>query len=1134
MKIRSRILINTALVASTIGLTFMFLIYSVLKNDLEKRAFKNMTSHLNLSAANLDEHFMSSGNQLQSIAANIALFDKNKDLLSSDLKAFKSLIMEFKSISYTGLDGKILASSENRLIGKNLMNLVPVLNEEFKEVLKNNNGMLTITPIVESPGLYKITGDSLTLQMFVPVYNKSGRETGVLSAFFDVGLIANHINFLAKTMGDRCEVFLLNGGEQALISSNKQLKFQESFADTGINGIKRIIGKNVSGYNILRASDGQKIILGYVKINHKIVNKVPDWILVVKEPYVDIVTPIQKIFSDLLYIFFLLVLLVGSLAVIDSHFFTRPLKLLVLANKLLSEGKYEKIQYSAKNEVGDVVRAFNHAVEKIQNTTKELTENEELFRNLAESTSAGIIIIQDAKIVYANKAGLKIFGYGAEELYKMDFWEVAHPDYREMVRKYGLSRQQGEEVPRQYEFKVLAKNGDERWASLSAGSIKWKGKMAGIGTAIDFTEKKRAEEKLLFDDHRLKQAQRIGKMFFLDWNLKTDMVEISLGGSELLGFDHVKNQFKFEEIARLIHPDDINYVMKNVFDARDDRSKLDVRYRMVPPNQEELYIWSTGELIFDKDGKAIRFLGTMQDVTAQKKAEESLKLFRILIDGASDAIEVINPKNGRFIDVNEKGCVDLGYTREEFLKLTIADIDPTVDPQTTLDMRQDLRENGKLRWEGTHQRKDGSVFPVEVNLKIVEFDREYIVAVVRDITERKKIERELIEAKEKAEESERLKSAFLANMSHEIRTPMNGILGFTQLLKTPKLTIEEKEKYLDIIEKSGERMLSTVNDIIDISKIEAGQMTVSISETNVNEQMEFVYNFFKPEAALKELELRLNMGLPDNESYINTDREKFYGILTNLVKNALKFTRKGYIELGYSRKGEALKFYVRDTGSGISKDQQESVFNRFIQGSTSLTRNYEGSGLGLAITKAYVEMLGGKIWMESEIDDLSDSGKASENNQEKGSTFYFTIPYNILNNAKLNDIDQMKETENFKGKLNILVVEDDEVSGELLSRIIKPYAKNILLSRGGIEAVETCRKNSDIDLVFMDIKMPDLDGYEATKEIRKFNKEVVIIAQTAFALSGDREKSLEAGCNDYLSKPVKIEIIQEMMKKYFA
>ena len=257
-----------------------------------------------------------------------------------------------------------------------------------------------------------------------------------------------------------------------------------------------------------------------------------------------------------------------------------------------------------------------------------------------------------------------------------------------------------------------------------------------------------------------------------------------------------------------------------------------------------------------------------------------------------------------------------------------------------------------------------------------------------DITKITLTTSELIKAKERAEESDRLKSAFLANMSHEIRTPMNGILGFANLLKEPDLTREEMNTYIGIIEKSGDRLLNIINDLINISKIEAGQMEVAVSATNINEQIEFIYTFFKPEVEKKGMKLFCKKTLPADKAIVNTDCEKIYAILTNLVKNAIKYSYTGSIEFGYDVNAIAamehaplpqLQFYVKDTGIGIPSNRQEAIFERFVQADISDKMARQGAGLGLSISKAYVEMLGGKIWVESE--------------EGKGSTFYFTIPY---------------------------------------------------------------------------------------------------------------------------------------------
>jgi signal transduction histidine kinase/CheY-like chemotaxis protein len=376
-------------------------------------------------------------------------------------------------------------------------------------------------------------------------------------------------------------------------------------------------------------------------------------------------------------------------------------------------------------------------------------------------------------------------------------------------------------------------------------------------------------------------------------------------------------------------------------------------------------------------------------------------------------------------------------------------------------------------------------------------------------------------AKEKAEESNRLKSAFLANMSHEIRTPMNGILGFAELLREPCLTSEEQEEYVKIIEKSGKRMLNIINDIIDISKIESGQMSLDIKKVNVNEQMETIYQFFLPEAENKGLELFCDKRLFDDTLCINTDYDKFYSILSNLIKNAIKYSNEGFVEFGCAKKGAYLEVFVKDTGIGIPKERQNAVFERFVQADISDKMARQGAGLGLSISKAYVEMLGGNIWLESE--------------EGQGTTFYFSIPFKpetILDNiAGENAFEQ--EEEYLVRKLKILIAEDDEVSQRLIEKGVNVFSREILKAWNGAEAVEICRNNPDIDLIMMDIQMPVMDGLEATKLIREFNEKVIIIAQTAYALSGDREIAMEVGSNDYISKPIMKIRLHELIRKHF-
>ncbi|PKP06961.1 MAG: hypothetical protein CVU10_05220 [Bacteroidetes bacterium HGW-Bacteroidetes-5] len=374
----------------------------------------------------------------------------------------------------------------------------------------------------------------------------------------------------------------------------------------------------------------------------------------------------------------------------------------------------------------------------------------------------------------------------------------------------------------------------------------------------------------------------------------------------------------------------------------------------------------------------------------------------------------------------------------------------------------------------------------------------------------------LIRAKERAEESDRLKTAFLANMSHEIRTPMNGIMGFLQLLNDVDLTSDDRQYYFEIINKSGERLLSTINDIIEISKIESGQLNVIYNNVNIKEILNFHYKFFINQTEEKGISLLLKNS-EEIADVIVSDQHILDGILTNLIKNAIKFTDSGEIEVGTYLKDESIIFYVRDTGIGISKTRQEAIFERFVQADLDYKRPHEGSGLGLSIVKAYSHLMKGEVWVESE--------------EGRGSTFYFAVPYIpvILKREIPSDKSIRADGERIH---KILIAEDDEISYKLLEKILSDEKFTIIHVWNGEEAVCVMRDDPEISMILMDLRMPLTDGLDAAKKIRQFNKTVKIIAVTVNAFSIDKEIALNSGCDDYVLKPVNKKLLTDIIEKH--
>lgn len=474
------------------------------------------------------------------------------------------------------------------------------------------------------------------------------------------------------------------------------------------------------------------------------------------------------------------------------------------------------------------------------------------------------------------------------------------------------------------------------------------------------------------------------------------------------GFDYVspsaKRMFGYDENEKIpekpavyTHPDDVEMVRFHLMELINNPShNPTLQYRFRHKNGEWIWIESIfTNLLDDENVRAIVI--NFRNISERKKAEQDLQAihetYQDIFNSVSEAIYVMD-ETGFFIDVNSGAEKMYGYSREELIGKNPAMISPP--GLNDLDKLQEVSEEvlktgASTSFEFWGQRKNGEVFPKEVMLgKGKYFGREVLIATARDMTVRKKIENEILLAKEKAEEGDRLKTAFLANMSHEIRTPMNGILGFAELLKKPNLTGEQQAQFVNIIQRSGARMLNVINEIVDISKIESGQMEVNFTHVDLSELLHSVFEFFEHDASAKGLNLIMKNQAANKVQMLHTDYSKLEAILINLIKNAIKYTDVGTVEFGVlnassndltqAASNSEVLFFVRDTGIGIAEERQSAIFERFIQADVLDVEARQGAGLGLAIAKAYAKMLNGKIWVNSQ--------------PEKGSTFYFSHPYN--------------------------------------------------------------------------------------------------------------------------------------------
>jgi len=409
-------------------------------------------------------------------------------------------------------------------------------------------------------------------------------------------------------------------------------------------------------------------------------------------------------------------------------------------------------------------------------------------------------------------------------------------------------------------------------------------------------------------------------------------------------------------------------------------------------------------------------------------------------------------------------------------------------------------------------------------------ERKQIRVLCKDISRRKHIEKNLKESKNKAEESDRLKTAFLQNLSHEIRTPMNAIIGFSELLMADDLPKSQKEKYITYINNSGSVLLNLIDDIIDIAKIQSGQLTVKKVRTDLNSLLYDVYSSYIQLIKSKKgdnVDLIWHNKDKDSSVKLKTDPLRLRQIFTNLLGNSVKFTDSGNITFGYEFADEkdekTIQFFVKDSGIGLSFEHKDHIFDRFYKIENSKNpKLYRGAGLGLTITKNLVNLLGGKIWVESA--------------EGEGSKFFFSFPYDdveIVTQEKKKTEEVEIDPESWRGK-TILVAEDEDINFIYIEELLNKYGLNILRAKNGKEAVEMFESIDEISLVFMDIKMPIMDGYEAVKHIKNMNKKIPIIAQTAYALAGEKEKIIDSGCDDYIAKPIKPLSLFKIVGQYLG
>ncbi len=782
---------------------------------------------------------------------------------------------------------------------------------------------------------------------------------------------------------------------------------------------------------------------------------------------------------------------------------------------------------------------------------KALIKSEERFRYVIQATNDGVWDwdIKGDRMFFSDNY-YTMLGYNPgdfDETYE-GWTSLLHPNDKVytliLIERY----LKGESADFNTEFRLKAKDASWRWIHARGKVVEHDKNIKPqriVGTHIDITERKQLQDELHDSVHFLQVVLDTipVRLFWKDSELRYLGCNTSFANdagfskpSEIIG--KTDEELGWNKQVALRQSDELSILKTGM-------PKLNFEEQFILPDGTNLWIRANTVPLRSSRGKIIGVLGTYDDITETIQAKNEIELertyFEQLFESSPEGIVLLDTDDC-IVRCNREFQRMFQYDEQEIIGKTVSLlIVPEHLKNEGLKFTSVVTVGEPLQVETTRMRKDRSLMNVSILGSPIYFQggKIAVYGIYRDITERKLAEVELSQkaneieaqneeyrvineelylAKQKAEESDKLKSAFLANMSHEIRTPMNGILGFSQLLTKPNISEVDVNQYVDIIQSCGNQLLCIINDLIDISKIESNQIAILTSNVNINQIMNEQYLLFKDKSQQQGLALSFITDLPDSRSTIVTDSARVNQILTNLIGNAVKFTKQGYVKFGYKYRPNELEFFVQDTGVGIPAEMKSQVFERFSQVETAVSQQAGGTGLGLAISKAYINKLGGQIWFDS--------------TPGEGSTFYFTIPYKPSDEVV--QMERMRIEEHAKeipSGISVLVAEDDDANFFFIHEMLSEYIINIQRAANGNEVVEMVRDNPNFDIVLMDIKMPGKDGFEATREIKKIRKDLPIIAQTAYAFSTDKDKALAAGCDDYIAKPIdKLELVSLMAK----
>ena len=640
------------------------------------------------------------------------------------------------------------------------------------------------------------------------------------------------------------------------------------------------------------------------------------------------------------------------------------------------------------------------------------------------------------------------------------------------------------------------------------------------------TRYKIIEEKLIESEQRYEMAMEAADLGIWDYLVDTGKTYYSRKWKSILGYypDEIPDNFSIWE--ELLHPEDkdrVTLFLKNFLSS--NLRIYESEFRLRHKNGNYIWIRSRATALRDEDGKAIRLLGTHRDITEEKKSEsEFKKLHQAMMQSPISVL--ITDKDGYIEFFNPAFCKITGWNDQEILGKKPSILKSGFQPASFYERLwktissgnewhgefKNRKKNGELYWELA------SISPIKNNFGTIT----HYVKIAENISYLKKIEKDLKKAKQDAELANNYKNLFLANMSHEIRTPINTIIGFSELIKNENLPTQKRHKYSEIIEENSQSLLRLIDDIIDIAKIEANELKIKKEACALGElfsELEMTYNNFLKSKQKQNLELVFQIPEEAHHDVIFTDPYRLKQIINNLYTNALKHTDIGRIEVGYTIINDnRIRFFVSDTGSGIPASRLKNIFRRFTQSEEFPDSDSSGSGLGLSISKDLAILLGGDISIKSV--------------EGEGSIFFLTLPYDKIKIPLVREATKPVTPSRYNFRdFTIMIAEDTPYNYEYLYSILQKTGANVIWAKDGIDVLKMYN-SSKVDLILMDIQLPEINGYEATAQIRQTNQSLPIIAQTAYAMAEDKQKCQEAGCNEVLVKPIRMDDVLSTVAKY--